>query len=78
MEVQLEILRVMKISKDPSCKELLRKELSENINPGIKVHAAEALFSLRDHEYLLHLTQDESSSDQLIQIVKYALQEKVC
>ncbi|MCJ8152715.1 hypothetical protein MKJ01_02920 [Chryseobacterium sp. SSA4.19] len=77
-EVQVEILRVMKISKDQACTGLLKKELSDNIDPGIKVHAAEALFSLGHQEYLRHLAQDESSSEELIQIVKYALQEKVC
>lgn len=78
LEVQLEILRVMKISKDQYCTDLLKRELSENTDPGIKVQAAEALFALGHHPYLSQLAQDESSSDELIQIVKYALQEKVC
>jgi hypothetical protein len=78
VEVQIEILRVMKISKDQVCAGLLKEELSENIHPGIKVHAAEALFSLGYQEYLSQLAQDESSSEELIQIVKYALQEKIC
>lgn len=77
-EVQLEILRVMKISKDPCCTDLLKKELSENTASGIKVNAAEALFSLGHREYLLQLAEDASSSGELIQIVKYALREKIC
>lgn len=78
MEVQVEILRVMKISKDKVCIDLLKKELTGSEVSGIKVQAAEALFALGDQEYLEQLTQDESSSEELIQIIKYALQEKVC
>ncbi|UWX61251.1 hypothetical protein N0B40_03005 [Chryseobacterium oranimense] len=77
-EVQLEILRVMKISKDQCCTELIKKELSENTNTGIKVYAAETLFELGHQEYLIKLSRDEASSEELIQIIKYALQEKVC
>lgn len=77
-EVQLEILRVMKVSKDRCCTDLLKKELSENINTGIKVSAAEVLFSLGHRGHLEKISRDESSSEELVQIVKYALQEKVC
>ncbi|WP_336963328.1 HEAT repeat domain-containing protein [Chryseobacterium contaminans] len=78
IEVKLEILRVMKISKDKVCVGLLKEELENSPVSGIKVQAAEALFSLGQQEYLWQLIQDESSSEELIQIVKYALQEKVC
>jgi hypothetical protein len=75
-EVQTEIIRAMKVSKDRSTTDLLKKELSENPASGLKVHAAEALFSLGHHEYLVQLMQREDASDELVQIVKYALQEK--
>ncbi|WBV58071.1 HEAT repeat domain-containing protein [Chryseobacterium daecheongense] len=77
-EVQLEILRVMKVSKDQSCIGLLKKELLENINTGIKLYAAEALAALGYKEYLSELSEDETSSEELIQIIKHAVQEKVC
>lgn len=78
LEVQLEILRIMKISKDHCCTDMLKKELSENNDTGIKVLAAETLFSLGQQEYLLKLSQDETLSEELIQITKYALRQKVC
>ncbi len=77
MEVQTEILRAMKVSKDRSTTGLLKKELSDSPVSGIKVHAAEALFSLGHQEYLVQLMQDETASDELVQIIKYALQEKI-
>jgi hypothetical protein len=76
-EVQSEIIRAMKVSKDKNTTELLKKELSENPASGLKVHAAEALFSLGHHEYLVQLMRNEATSDELVQIVKYALQEKI-
>ncbi|WP_292008950.1 hypothetical protein [Chryseobacterium sp.] len=78
IEVQLEILQSMKTSKDHSCTDFLKKELLENPLSTIKIHSAEALFSLGYQEYLLQLIHKQSSSAQLIQIIKYALQEKVC
>lgn len=78
VEVQLEILHAMKISKDRCCTDLLKKELSENTDSGIRVNAAETLFSLGYKEYLENISRDEASSDELVQIVKYALQEKIC
>nr|WP_185287834.1 HEAT repeat domain-containing protein [Chryseobacterium lactis] len=78
LEVQFEILRVMKISKDPCCTNLLKKELSDNTVSGIKVNAAEALFALGHQEYLTQQAQNEESSEEFIQIIKYALREKIC
>lgn len=78
LEVRLEILKVIKSSKDQSCTDLLKQELSESTSTGIKVHAAEALFLLGHHEYLSKMAQEESSSEELVQIIKYAMQEKVC
>lgn len=77
-EVRLEILRVIKISKDQCCIDLLKKELSEDIGSGIKVNAAQALYALGHGEYLSELAAQEEVSEELVQIIKYALQEKVC
>lgn len=77
LEVQAEMIRAMKVSKDRRTTDLLKKELSENPSPGIKVHAAEALFLLGDQAYLTEQMKREAASEELIQIIKYALQEKV-
>ncbi len=78
IEVQKEILKVMKKSKDLCCVDFLKDQLLNNTDSGIKVHAAEALCSLEKQEYLIELSGKETSSEELIQIIKYALQEKVC
>ena len=68
----------MKISKDQCCIDLLKLELSEKHPSDIRVNAAQALFLLGHSAYLSELKQQQSSSQELVQIVKYALQEKVC
>ncbi|WP_147474517.1 HEAT repeat domain-containing protein [Chryseobacterium nematophagum] len=78
VEVQLEMLKAMKISKDQCCVDFLKEQLWENPLSGIKINAAEALFLLGHKEYLLQMVKDESLSEELIQILKYALQEKPC
>lgn len=77
-EVKLEIISAMKISKDQCCIDLLKLELSEKHPSDIRVNAAQALFLLGHSAYLSELKQQQSSSQELVQIVKYALQEKVC
>lgn len=77
-EVRLEILKVIKVSKDQCCIDLLKKELVEEVPSGLKVNAAQALYSLGHGQYLSELASEEEASEELIQIVKYALQEKVC
>jgi len=77
-EVRLEILKVIKISKDQCCIDLLKKELAEEVPSGLKVNAAQALYSLGHGEYLSELAEEEAAPEELIQIIKYALQEKIC
>ncbi|SDR04934.1 hypothetical protein SAMN05421664_3288 [Chryseobacterium soldanellicola] len=77
VEVQSEILKAVKASKDRISTDLLKKELMDNSVPGIKVVAAEGLIALGHQEYLVQLAQDDSSSEELIQIIKHALLEKV-
>lgn len=76
--VKLEILRVIQISKDQCCTDLLKDELKNDLSSGIKVNAAQALYKLGYQDYLSELAHREDSSEELVQIVKYALQEKVC
>jgi len=78
-EVRIEILRVIRISKDQCCTDLLKQELSEEgAASGIKVNAAQALFTLGHGEYLSEIAAKEEAPEELVQIIKYALQEKVC
>ncbi|SFT76860.1 hypothetical protein SAMN05421857_3204 [Chryseobacterium formosense] len=77
-DVRVEILRVIKVSKDHCCTDLLKQEFFEGNTSGIKVNAAQALYSLGYNEYLSSLTHREDLSEESIQIIKYALQEKVC
>lgn len=77
VQVQSEILKVLKVSKDQLSTNLLKKELVYNGTPGIRVVAAEGLIALGHREYLVQLVQDERSSEELIQIIKHALLEKV-
>ncbi len=77
-DVKIEILLVTKVSKDQCCIDLLKRELSYEVSSGIKVNAAQALYELGHQQYLSELSQNEHASEELIQIVKYALQEKVC
>lgn len=78
LEVQLEVFKVIKVLKDQSCMDFVKTQLLNHPDSGIKVYAAETLFILRQQDDLIQLMQDEASSEQLIQIIKYALQEKVC
>lgn len=78
LEVQKEILKVMKKSKDRCSVDFLKDQLLNTTDSGIKVYAAEALCSLEKQDYLMEVSKNETSSEELIQIIKYALQEKVC
>lgn len=78
LEVQLEIFKIMKLLRDQSCKAFVKSQLLNHPDSGIKVYAAETLFILKQQDDLVQLLQNESSSEQLIQIIKYALQEKAC
>lgn len=78
VEVQKEMLKVIRKSKDQCSTDFLKDQLLNNQDSGIKVHAAEALCALEQQEYLAEVSQKETSSAELIQIIKYALQEKVC
>lgn len=76
-EVQVEIIRALKRSKDQRCVDFLKKELINHPFPKLKILAAETLFSLGHRDYLISLLDDESSSEQLVQIIKHSMQEKI-
>ncbi|WP_126650709.1 HEAT repeat domain-containing protein [Chryseobacterium aureum] len=78
LEVQKEILKVMKKSKDQCCADFLKDQLLNNSDPAIKVYAAEALCSLGKQEYLIKISGDKALAEESVQIIKYALQEKIC
>ncbi|MBO9691041.1 HEAT repeat domain-containing protein [Chryseobacterium sp.] len=77
-EVQKEILRVIKKSKDQCSTDFLKDQLLNTSDSGVKVCAAEALCALEKQDYLAEISQQETTSEELIQIIKYALQEKIC
>ncbi|WP_288445826.1 HEAT repeat domain-containing protein [uncultured Chryseobacterium sp.] len=78
VEVQKEILKVMKKSKDQCCTDFLKVQLLNNPDSSIKVYAAEALCSLDKQEYMEEISGKETTSKELTQIIKYALQERIC
>ena len=78
LQVQLEVLKAMKRSRDQRCVPFLQNLLLHNENVAVKIGAAETLFALGHEVYLKKLAESESSSGPLIQIIKHALQESVC
>lgn len=77
IEVQFEILKAIKSSGDKSCIGFLKEQLLHTPESALKVCAAEVLFSLGQQEFLEQIAQDETSSEELINIIKHALQEKI-
>ncbi|WHF50302.1 HEAT repeat domain-containing protein [Chryseobacterium gotjawalense] len=77
-DVQVEIIKVLKIAKDQRAVVFLKKQLIDHPFPKLKIFAAEALFSLGHETFLMSLAENESSPEQLIQIIKHSMQEKVC
>ena len=77
-EVQVEIIRALKSSKDQRCVDFLKKELINHSFPKLKILVAETLFSLGHQDYLRNMVKEQSSSQQLIQIIKHSMQEKAC
>ncbi|UMQ43799.1 hypothetical protein MKS83_08850 [Chryseobacterium sp. Y16C] len=77
LEVQIEILKAMKLSHDPRCANFYKEKLNGTNLPGVKIAAAEALLALGYHDYLLEIIENDASCPQLVQIIKHALQEKI-
>lgn len=77
-DIQVEIIRVLKISRDQQCVDFLKKQLTHHSFSKLKIFAAEALFSLGHSDYLINLAKDQSSPEQLTQIVNHSMQLKLC
>lgn len=78
LEVKLEILEVLKFSKDQSCVPFLKFQLLNNTSEKLRIYAAEGLFSLGQQYYLQELTFCESSCEERSNIIKHAMRIKVC
>ena len=77
-DVQIEIICILKTSKDQSCVDFLKEQLLNHSSSKLRILAAQAIFSLGHLPYLISLTLSESSCDKLIEIIKHAMQEKIC
>lgn len=77
LEVQLEIMKVLKLSKDMSTKVFLKGLLFRDVDSGIKISAAEVLILLGEVDYLQEMLSKESENTDLSLIIKHALQERV-
>jgi hypothetical protein len=77
-EVQIEILRILKISKDQTCVDFLKEQLLKHSSTKLRIYCAEALFLLGHDLYLQSLTFEKSSNEKLVKIIKHAIQEKLC
>lgn len=78
VEVQIQILKVFKLSKHSDTVIFLQEQLFENVDARIKILAAEVLFVLGQETYLKELTFNENTNSSLNLIIKHVLQEKVC
>ncbi|ADY51175.1 hypothetical protein Pedsa_0597 [Pseudopedobacter saltans DSM 12145] len=77
-QVQLEILKALKIAKNKKSGPFLQQQLWEHPTVSIKIAAAEALIALEQQQYLQQIANENTTPEQLIQIIKHALQEKIC
>lgn len=78
MEVQEEIIKVMKMAKDQYCISFFKDQLLNHPLSNIKIIAAESLLLLGFQDYLTEIAHGPSSSEQLVQVIKHTLQEKIC
>jgi hypothetical protein len=78
IEVQIEILKAMKIAKSRESEHFLKDQLWDHTQVSIKISAAEVLVVLGEEQYLREISQREDTYDELTQIIKHALQEKKC
>lgn len=78
IDVQLEILKSMKVARSRESEDFLKEQLWNNAAVSIKIAAAEVLVILGKTDYLREISQEPATGDELIQIIKHALQEKKC
>ncbi|MDQ0476900.1 MULTISPECIES: HEAT repeat domain-containing protein [Chryseobacterium] len=77
-DVQVEIIKALKMAKDQSSTDFLKTQLIEHPFPKLKIFAAEALFALGQESFLISLAEDGSAPEQIIQIIKHSMQERIC
>ncbi|WP_353139470.1 hypothetical protein [Pseudopedobacter sp.] len=77
-KVQLEILKALKIARNKKSESFLQQQLWEHPAAAIKIAAAEVLIALGQQAYLQQVAGQEETPEQLIKIIKHALQEKIC
>lgn len=76
--VQMEILKMLKISKDVSTTSFLKQIIAQKYDPQLKIIAAETLLILGEESYLKTLlVETQDSSDLLPLIIKHALRESI-
>lgn len=78
LDVQIEILKAMKVSKSLECDGFLKKQLWEHPAVAIKIWSAEVLVSLGERHYLRDMVLDEQTPNDFKHIINHALQEKIC
>ncbi len=78
IEAQLEILKSMRVARSRECEDFLKEQLWNHAEVSVKISAAEVLVVLGEDQYLREISQRTDTYDQLIQIIKHALQEKKC
>ncbi|WP_164122044.1 MULTISPECIES: HEAT repeat domain-containing protein [Sphingobacterium] len=77
-EVQLEILKALKVAKSKQAEPFLQEQLWQHPNVGIKVAAAEVLMILEGKSYLKDIAESQDTPIQIVHIVKHALQQQIC
>lgn len=77
-EVQLEILKALKVAKSKQAEPFLQEQLWQHPNTAIKVAAAEVLMTLEGQSYLKDIAVSQDTPTQIVHIVKHALQQQIC
>lgn len=77
-EVQLEIVKVLKAAKDIRFVDFFKTQLSNDTLTSIRIISAEALITLGLKDYLSELMNNQETSEELVLIVKHAMQIKIC
>ena len=77
VKVQLAILRAMKHSNDKRYHHFFMTQLSDQPAIALKVEAAHALFAVGFSESLKEIAQSKATPEQVREIIKHVLQEKI-
>jgi len=75
--VQLELLEALNRAKDPGCSTFFKEQLHNHPAAIVKIAAAEALYALGEERYLTEQLGNCGSSEEVILIIKHALQLKI-